>query len=268
MRVHRAEGEESEDDDEQRLAELFERYEIATYASIAYENTFYDELNRIHLAEDAKIGVNSNLANGGILVCSVHMPIGELHPHRRGGIRPELKRRFFLLVHFNDKYSPDIGRSTIPRRDERLVAWLEDGIRAILERQAIRLIKDKDDTTRGGADYQQVKEELADGVKKLTDRAESSAITGHALVVPFPAAHEDEVIMNFAGLISDGSLPGYFLIGVPGNSTRYDGLFSYSAATPDDGVGDGVPLGIEARRFKKDGTYRPQRSLARVRTQS
>jgi hypothetical protein len=243
----------SEEGEKQLLAELFDRYEIAAYASIAYENTFYDELNRTHLAEDAKIGVNSNL-NGGVLVCSVHMPIGELHTHLRGGIRPELKRRFFLLVYFNDKYSPDIGRKTIPRRDELLVAWIEDVIRAILERQAVRLIKDKDDTTRGGADYQQVKEELAEGIRKLKERAASSVITGHDLVVPFPAAHEDEVIMNFAGLIADGSLPGYRLVGVPGNSTRYDGLFSFTAAAPDAGSG-GVPLGIEARRFKKDGTY-------------
>ncbi len=87
----------SGNEDDQRLAELFDRYEIAFYASIAYENTFYDELNRTFLKEDTQKGVNSNL-NGGVLVSCVHMPIGELHPHRRAGIRPELKRRFFLLV--------------------------------------------------------------------------------------------------------------------------------------------------------------------------
>jgi hypothetical protein len=245
----------SNEEDAERLTELFERYEIGVYASVAYENTFYDELNRTYLAEDAKIGVNSNL-NGGVLICSVHMPIGELHTHRRGGIRPELKRRFFLLVHFNDRYSPDIGRKTIPRHDERLVAWIEDAIRTLLERQAVRLIKDKSEATRGGADYQQVKEELAQAVKKLGDRAATSLITRHKLVVPFVAEHEDEVIMNFAGLIADRSLPGYLLLGAPGNATRYDGLFSFSASAPDNATSTGVPLGIEAKRFNKDGTYR------------
>ena len=175
------------------------------------------------------------------LVCSVHMPIGELHSHRRSGIRPELKRRSFLLVHFNDNYSPDIGRKTIPRHDERLVAWVEDTIRTILERQAVRLIRDKDDTTRVGADYQHVKEELAEAIKKLGDRATHSKITTHDLVVPYPATHEDEVIMNFAGLIADGSLPGFYLLGVPGNSTRYDGLFNFSTPNADEKVGTDVP---------------------------
>lgn len=245
----------SDNEDDQRLAELFDRYQIAVYASIAYENTFYDELNRTYLGEDAKIGVNSNL-NGGVLVSSVHMPIGELHSHRRAGIRPELKRRFFLLVHFNDKYSPDIGRKTIPRRDERLVAWVEDAVRTILERQTNRLIKDKDDTTRGGANFQQVKEELADAAQALGERAASSAITNHDLVVPYPAAHEDEVIANFAALLADGSLPGYQLLGIPGNSTRYDGLFNFGATAPDATSGLDVPRGVEKRNFSKEGTFR------------
>src|SRR3712207_8910582 len=59
-------------------------------------------------------------SQGGVLTASVHMPIGQVGDHLNL-LKPEVRRRYFLLVHFNRKYSPDLGRKTIPSEIEPLV---------------------------------------------------------------------------------------------------------------------------------------------------
>ena len=219
-------------EENEAIADAFDAYEVDAYAALGYENTLWDELNKELIDQaDAKVGVYSNLS-GGVLISSVEMPIGELHRHQNDRMRPELKRRYFLLLNFNDDYIPDIGRKTIPRKDIPLIEWLEDTIRKWMDRQSKRLVKAEEDKVRGGGDAVTVLEEVKEYAKQIHARNSGKKLTGLPLPVPYPVTHEPEVVVNFASLVASGHLSGYELLGIPGSPSRYDALINYTASSP------------------------------------
>src|SRR5438067_3620830 len=132
-------------------------------------NTFYKEQIRhlINIPRAQRVSLAPGVG-GGIMVASVGMPMGSLQGHISETMQPQERRRYFLLLNFNRKYSPDIGRKTIPQALEPLVAWLERELLRVLRTQGGRLLKDRESGTRPkGAGLPQAEEELKALAKQI-----------------------------------------------------------------------------------------------------
>lgn len=239
----------NDDEDSRTLCELFDRYEVAAYASLAYKNTFYEELFRKQIRNPS--AQRLSLAPGvgsGILVASVGMPMGSLQAHLSETMLPQERRRYFLLLHFNYRYSPDIGRKTIPQELEPLVKWLEGELLRLLRTQGARLLRDRESSTRpSGVGLINAGEEI----RVLTRKVEEL----EGMHQPTPMQHrvlqrtpewENEVVLVFTEMLARDELPGYRLRAVPGGSARYDALFDYELAPGDQNA---VPKGLQVSDY-------------------
>ncbi|WP_394249469.1 ATP-binding protein [Arthrobacter pityocampae] len=246
-----AELENSEDEESQVILDRLRKYEVSAYASLAYKNTFYEEQFReqISTPNAQRLSLMPGVG-GGVMVASVGMPMGALQSHLAEKMQPQERRRYFLLLEFNQRYSPDIGRKTIPQDLEPLVAWLEDQLLRLLKTQDARLERDKESDTRPkGVGLTKSGEEL----KSLIKHVESLEAMDHGLkfdglVLQRTPEWEAEVVVIFANLLASGDLPGYKLRALPGAASRYDALFDYELAAADqEGVSES--LRVDANQF-------------------
>lgn len=248
----------------EEITESLQKGEISAYASLGYKNTLYDELWKKSIGQTGASRLTAINVKGGVLVASVGMPIGEILPHLQlqdpgiGQIlKPEERRRYFLLVHFNHTYRPDIGRKTIPRNQERIIGWLEAAIIRVLRPYAKRLQVTNEDATHNAANFAQAQQQLQDAQAALTARdtgATTLALPG--LIPARQAFTETEVTTQFASLLSQKYLDGYAITAFTGSESRYDGLFSVECDTPaEDMAGVNAVTGISKDMFF-DGAYR------------
>ncbi|MFF0723075.1 ATP-binding protein [Micromonospora sp. NPDC003816] len=245
--------ENDEDGDSQAIVEAFNTYGVSVYAALSYKNTFYEEQFRELIgkpnAERLSLGPG---VSGGVMVASVGMPMATLQSHLSETMQPQERRRYFLLVHFNDNYSPDIGRKTIPQAVEPLVKWLEWELLRLLRTQSGRLLRDRETGTRpGGATLATATEEVNKLAKRVSDleSLDDELLFGE-LVFQRSPAWEDEVVAIFVSLLAQRKLPGYKLRAIPGNEGRYDAFFDYRL-TPGDQ--DDVPLELRVTPHQLPG---------------
>lgn len=258
----------AESEEDRRIAEMLKKYEVEAYASLAYKNTFYEEQFRSQIKNpNAKRLSLYPTVGGGILVASVSMPMGALQPHVSQTMQPQERRRYFLLLHFNEKYSPDIGRKTIPQSLEPLVDWLEGQLLRLLKTQAHRLLRDRETATRKkGMGLTRSSEELNELIRSVeTLESMDHGLNFQKLILARSPEWESEVIALFLDLVGHGALPGYRPRAIPGGASRYDMLFDYvltpagqesvSHALRVDGEqlsSEGISLSDRWLEFKKD----------------
>ncbi|MEU7524645.1 ATP-binding protein [Saccharothrix sp. NPDC042600] len=241
LRDELAELENSDEDDAAAIVEAFNDYEVSVYASLAYKNTFYDEQFKQLIGKpNAERLTLTPGVGGGVMVASVGMPMGALQSHLSPTMQPQERRRYFLLVHFNEKYSPDIGRKTIPQAVEPLVDWLERELLKLLRTQAKRLSRDREAGSRpGGASLITASQELNELIKRISDlETFDDEMTFGDLVLQRSPHWEPEVMAVFTSLLTLGVLPGYKIRAMPGASSRYDALIDYRLTAGDQ---DGLP---------------------------
>ena len=95
--------------------------------------------------------------------------MADLQAHTSPTIQPQLRRRFFLMLHLNDNFSPDIGRKTIPQELRSLVGWLEKTLLKLPRTQEGRLLKDKSNNeSPRGSSLDKAFEELFSSSKALS----------------------------------------------------------------------------------------------------
>lgn len=237
----------------QYILESLDSGEVSAYASLGWTNTLYETNWKAAIGQpDAQrlTGIN---VRGGVLVASVGMPIGETLPHRENYrvLKPEDRRRYFLLVHFNDSYRPDVGRKTIPRDWEPFVGWLEASLLRLLKQYGSRLQVSNDDATHNAASYAQAQQQLQDAQSKLTALAAGAGEVALDGTIPARApVVEAEVLSLFVSLLSQGYLSGYEILAIPGNETRFDALFNVRMDTPAESL-DGLDakLGVSETMF-------------------
>jgi hypothetical protein len=241
--------ENSIDENDQAILSAFNRYEVSVYASLAYKNTFYEEqfAKLIKKTGAEKFSLAPGFG-GGVMVASVGMPMGALQPHLAQTMQPQERRRYFLLIHFNDRYSPDIGRKTIPQAVEPLVSELEHQLLKLLRTQDKRLLRDKaDDTRPKGNTYAKATQELTELAKQIAGLEKSrSGVRFDGVILQRAPEWEPEVVALFQSLVDSGVLPGYVIRGIPGGTSRYDALFDYRLRPGDqDDVPDGLQVHID-----------------------
>ncbi len=258
-----------EDEDlKQEMIEALARGEISVYASLAYKNTFYEEAWKAAIGQEAAKRITGMNVKGGVLVASVGMPIGETLPHLQHSdvgivLKPEERRRYFLLVHFNRTYRPDIGRKTIPRDSERVIGWLEAAIIRVLRPHGHRLQITNEDSTHNAASFAQAQQQLKeneDRYVKASEEAATYALPG--LIPPRPARTETEVISQFSSLLATNRLSGYAVIALPGSESRYDGLVDVHLEKPaEELAGVAALTGISADMFNQGSFVRTHQWL-------
>lgn len=239
----------SDQPEDQEKLNLFRAYDTAVYASWSYKNTWYEDLYRTRIAEEAKRYQYNNVRSG-LLMTSVGMPIGEVTDHPYVIMKPEYKRRLFVVVGFNENYSPDLGRKTIPSADRALLDWLEREVQNLFLKHVSRLMKSNDDSAHNSGTFSEAKEQLVAQSEDLRKKHDSRRMLGINLALRRAPMFESELVTMFGALVATGRLPGYTLVAVPGSSSRYDGLFDFvtdqfesQANTASD-----VPLGISVSR--------------------
>jgi hypothetical protein len=218
----------------ERVFQLFNDYNVSLYASLSSTNTLYEDMaiEQMNTRDVPDMYFRSNVG-GGILPASVGMPIGQLVDHYDQKMRPEIRNRFFLLLHFNDLYSPDLGRKSIPEEVESLVIWLEKVIRRQLERQDSRLRKAKAEATHGTIGLDDARQVLDEQKDTIIHDAEQAKKIETAIPIGRAVRWEPEVLSLFASLLTTGQLRGYSPVGIPGNSTIFDCLFDYQLNASD-----------------------------------
>jgi hypothetical protein len=245
----------------QEITEALKLGELSAYASLAFKNTLYEELWKRSIGNESAGRLTGLNVKGGVLVASVGMPIGETIPHLQLAdvglvLKPEERRRYFLLVHFNRTYRPDIGRKTIPRERERVVGWVEAAIIRVLRPYSRRLQVTNEDATHNAASFAQAQQQLQnDQVRLTTHHVGEASISLAGLLPARPARTETEVISQFVCLLSRGYLSGYEIVALPGSESRYDGLVNVSLDTPaEDLAGVHSVTGISNDMFT-DGKF-------------
>src|SRR5262249_14963081 len=158
-------------------------------------------------------------------------PSGSLGPHQEliRTLRPEERRRFFLLVHFSEEFSPDVGRKTMPAAVEPLVAWLEYILLERLTAYKHRLLPTRERAPRGAVGFDEATAEIYEAARELREKRDRQDELPERSPLRRAPSYEPEVVAIFAGLLGAGLLPGYDVIAIPGASTRYDGLFDFAA---------------------------------------
>jgi len=234
---------------ERAIADQFDQYEIAAYASLSYKNVYYEDLFREAIATpDARSYAYMNVS-GGVQIASTSMPVGSVLDHLDAKMKPEYKRRLYLVIHFNRIYAPDIGRKTIPRSLGGLVQWLESQLLTLLVSQSTRLLRSADESSHSSASFAQAQEQLRIVEAQLAGYPRS----GRPLsVLPLDRAprYEQEVVATFMALLASRQVTGYEFVGIPGAGTRYDALFNFTADAAAAHVsGAPVPLGIASSQF-------------------
>ncbi|HUP86883.1 MAG TPA: ATP-binding protein [Acidimicrobiales bacterium] len=237
----------------QHVVEGLQRGEIAAYASLGYKNTLYEELWKRNIGNETAGRITAMNVKGGVLVASVGMPIGETLSHLQLSLvlKPEERRRFFVLLHFNGSYRPDIGRKTIPRDQELIIGWLEAAIIRVLRPYANRLQITNEDATHNAASFAQAQQQLQQAQDQLSNHHQAEPAIPLAGLHPARRARsETEVVAQFASILSHEHLSGYEIVALPGNETRYDGLVNVRADTPAEQLA-GVPAvtGISGDMF-------------------
>ncbi|WP_336031212.1 ATP-binding protein [Geodermatophilus sp. FMUSA9-8] len=225
-----------EDEEAQILLGLYRRYEVSAYASLSYKNTFYEERFRkdINRPNAQRLSLTPGVG-GGILVASVGMPMGGLQAHLSETMQPQERRRYFLLLHFNRRYSPDIGRKTLPQELEPLVKWLESTLLRLLRTQNGRLLKDRESGTRPrGSSLLKAEEEVKAVTKEVALLEDmEQELNFDSLILQRAPEWEAEVVAIFCDLLSRSIIRGYKLRALPGSSSRYDALFDYRLSNSD-----------------------------------
>ncbi len=220
----------SDQPEDQEILNAFRTYDTSVYASWAYKNTWYEDLFRSRISEEAKRYQYNNVRSG-LLVTSVGMPIGEINDHPYVTMKPEYKRRMFVAVGFNDKYSPDLGRKTIPSADRALLNWLELQLQSLFLKHVSRLVKSNDEAPHSSGSYEEAKEQLQHQVDEFRKKHNARQSLGVRLGLDRAPNFESELIAIFGGLLATGRLHGYNVLAIPGSATRYDGLFDFETAS-------------------------------------
>ncbi|MCC2321938.1 ATP-binding protein [Cellulomonas xiejunii] len=237
--------ENSDSAEDQETLQTLRKYETSVYASWAYKNTLYEDLYRGALEEPSAKRFQYMNVRGGLMVASVGMPIGETTDHPYATMKPEYRRRLFMIASFNGKYSPDLGRKTIPAQDRAFLEWLERQIQNLFLRYIGRLVRSNDEAPHHAGGFAQAKEELASEGDRVRKRTEKLQAMSEPLGFAYEPRYEAELVGIFYALLASGDLRGYRLLAVPGSTTRLDGYFDFEASqfakpTPDDLA----PLGI------------------------
>ena len=252
--------ENSEDENDQAILYALNRYGVGVYASLAYKNTFYDEqFDKLIKTHTDRLTLHPGVG-GGVMVASMGMPMGGLQTHLLETMQPQDRRRYFLLVHFNQHYSPDIGRKTIPQEVEPLVQWLESVLLGLLKKAAKnRMLKDKESGTRpAGNTLSKAKEELKLLIRKIDDLANyEEDLDFSDFMLNRAPDWEAEVSAIFLDLIGRERLPGYTIRGIPGSHGRYDALFNYDLKFDDQEV---VPPALRVSEYQFSGEPSMHRS--------
>ena len=226
--IHELEN--SDDETEQAILSAFSKYEVGVYASLAYKNTFYeDQFDQLIKTHTDRLTLHPGVG-GGVMVASMGMPMGGLQTHLLETMQPQDRRRYFLLVHFNHRYSPDIGRKTIPQEVEPLVQWLELMLLGLLKKAAKhRMLKDKEAETRPtGNTLSKANEELRALIKQVAELSKYEEDLDFSEFILHRAPDwESEVVAIFLDIIGRDRLPGYTIQAIPGSHGRYDALFNY-----------------------------------------
>jgi hypothetical protein len=241
--------------EDQELLQTLRGYETEVYASWAYKNTFYEDLYRMALDDSTVKRYQYMNVKGGLMVASVGMPIGETADHPYATMKPEYRRRLFMIASFNGTYSPDLGRKTIPAQDKAFLEWLERQVQNLFLRYTSRLVRSNDEAPHKAGDFAQAKEELSAEAEKLRRRADRLAPLATNLAFSYEPAYEAELVGLFYSLLGTNDLRGYSLIAVPGSRTRFDGYFDFAVeefSKPSEG--QPIPLGI-AESKGKDGKF-------------
>jgi hypothetical protein len=256
-----------EEESARSVLAAFNRYKVSIYASLAHKNTFYEEqFNTLIKTPDAKKFSLSPGVGGGVMVASMGMPMGGIQSHLFEKMQPQYRRRYFLLVHFNEHYSPDIGRKTIPQEVEDLVTWLESELLGLLGKYQKRLLRDRaEDTRPKGATLNTAAEELKEMVQKIVDIENFKyELNYDGLILQRSPNWEAEVVATFLDIVSKNKIPGYTIRAIPGTESRYDALFDYALTTEQQTnvpeslrvsphqLGTGIHLTAQWLEFKKD----------------
>ncbi|WP_163618041.1 ATP-binding protein [Microbacterium sp. B35-30] len=247
--------ENSDQADDQEILQRLRSYETQVYASWAYKNTLYEDIYRTAIEEPSAKRYQYMNVKGGLLVASVGMPIGETTDHPYATMKPEYRRRLFMLVSFNQLYSPDLGRKTIPAHDRALLEWLEPQIQNLFTRHVDRLVRSNDEAPHKAGTFAEAKEEIAQQAERIRKQVERTSPLPAQLAFSYQPNYEAELVGLFYAHLSTGDLPGYTLLAVPGSRTRLDGLFDFETADFGKPTADmPVPLGI-AESKARDGAF-------------
>jgi len=250
LKAQIGELEQSDSPEEQEILQTLRQYETEVYASWSYKNTLYEDLYRTALEDPSVKRFQYMNVRGGLMVASVGMPIGETNDHPYATMKPEYRRRLFMVAAFNHKYSPDLGRKTIPAQDRAFLDWLERQVQNLFLRHIGRLVRSNDEAPHKASDFAQAKEEVADEADKLRRRAERHQPLSAALGFAYEPSYESELVGLFYSLLATADLRGYKLLAVPGSRTRLDGFFDFATETFENPAAGEVPLGIAESRSK------------------
>lgn len=249
----------------EKVLDALKAGEIAAYASLAYTNRLYEDSFKQRINQPAAQRLPSINVKGGVLIASQHMVIGEVLSHLENyrTLRPEQRPRYFLMLHFNQSYRPDIGRKTIPQDKETVVGWLEAAIIRVLGNWALRLQVTNDDSTHNAGSFAQAQQILQQDTDAIINQnAGAPQLTLSGLVIARSARTEQEVVIQFVNLVSHGHLPGYKIQGVPGNQSRYDALFDVRLTTPaEELTGPPADFGIASNNFSNGEHLRSKKWL-------
>ncbi|MCM3532920.1 ATP-binding protein [Cellulosimicrobium funkei] len=243
--------ENSDSADEREILQSLRKYETEVYASWGYKNTLYEDVYREAIAEPSAKRYQYMNVQGGLLVSTVGMPVGQINDHPYTTMKPEYRRRLFMIASFNDKYSPDLGRKTIPAHDRALLEWLERHVQNLFLRYTDRLVRATDDAPHHAGDFDQAKDQLQTEAENLRRKAEARNPAAPNLQFALEPTYETELVGLFYALNATADLKGYHLLGVPGSRTRLDGFFDFLSDTPVplSAQSDAVPLGIAEAKF-------------------
>lgn len=253
--------ENSEQPDDQEILQTLRGYDTEVYASWTYKNTLYEDLYRGALGEANAKRYQYMNARGGLLVASVGMPVGETTEHPYSTMKPEYRRRMFMIASFNDAYSPDLGRKTIPAQDRRFLEWLERQVQNLFLRHTGRLVRANDEATHRSGSFAEAKEELNVEAEKLKRKASSDTELATDLSFAHQPFYEAELVGTFYAVLSLRLLRGYTLIAVPGSRTRFDGLFDFETDEFDGDGDDSLPLGIASSKARNGSFARKSKWL-------
>lgn len=246
--------ENSDSADEREILQRLRKYETEVYASWGYKNTLYEDIYREAISEPSAKRYQYMNVQGGLLVSTVGMPVGQINDHPYTTMKPEYRRRLFMIASFNEKYSPDLGRKTIPAQDRALLEWLERHVQNLFLRYTDRLVRATDDAPHHAGDFDQAKDQLQNEAENLRRKAEARNPAAPNIQFALEPTYETELVGLFYALNATADLRGYSLLGVPGSRTRLDGFFDFSSDTPVplNGQADAVPLGIAESKFNGD----------------
>ena len=252
--------ENSDNPESREILDTLRRYETEVYASWGYKNTLYEDIYRTALSDPSAKRTQYMNVHGGMLVASVGMPIGETTDHPYITLKPEQRRRLFFIAAFNDRYSPDLGRKTVPTKDRVMLEWLERQIQNLFVRQESRLVKSNDESPHNAGGFSEAKEELADQIERIRKKHASQSPLAPDLVFCSSPGSESELVGTFYTLLATKRLRGYTLLSVPGSRTRFDGVFDFETTEFDDG-NDESPRGISATKAKESAFTRRSKWL-------